>query len=170
MSDSIEYLIEGFIEGVRTIPHDVSVNLDPLQARQMGLDAAYAALAPMIWAEKVGETLDTTEATRLLKVSRQALAKRVAAGTLLGLPGRGTTHYPTWQFDFENGSLRPEAREIFEIFVTELGKLDAYALSVWMNSPSTSFGGIAPCEWIEKKRDPRPVLDAVRRVAGRLAS
>ncbi|MFF7279102.1 hypothetical protein [Streptomyces griseorubiginosus] len=170
MSDSIEYLIAGFAEGVHKIPHEVSVSLDPVQAHRMGLEAAYAVLAPMIWAARVGETLETTEVTRLLRVSRQALAKRVAAGTLLGLPGRGTTHYPVWQFDFENGSLRPDAREIFEIFVTELGKLDAYALSVWMNTPSSSFDGLAPCEWLVKKRDPRPVFDAARRVAGRLAS
>ncbi|MER6187733.1 hypothetical protein [Streptomyces sp. NPDC001652] len=170
MSDSIEYLIAGFTEGAHKIPHDVSVNLDPVAAHRMGLEAAYAALAPMIWAEKVGETLDTTQVTRLLQVSRQALAKRVTAGTLLGLPGRGTTHYPAWQFDFDNGSLRPEAREIFEIFVTELGKLDVYALSVWMNTPSALFDGLAPCEWLVKKRDPRRVLDAARRVAGRLAS
>jgi len=170
MSVSLDHLIKGFAEGVEELPAEVAANLTPAAARVMGRQAARYAIAPLIWSARLGDTLDTTQVARHLGVSRQALAKRLANGSILGLPGRGTTHYPVWQFTPELKAVRPDVREIFKIFVAELGSLDAYAVSAWMTTTSEELNGLSPKDWLLKKDDPQPVYDAASRTAGRLAS
>jgi hypothetical protein len=170
MSDAIELLMEGFAEGLDELPHDLAINLSPEDAKALGRKWARSGLAALIWATRLGDTLNTTEVSKRLHISRQALAKRLAAGTILGIPGRGTTHYPIWQFKPSQDEVRPEVREIFRIFVDELDSLDAHAVSSWMMTPSGDLRGLSPHDWLLKYDDPRPVYDAARRIASRLAS
>jgi len=97
MSDAVEQLIAGFADEVARLPAEVIVMLAPDEARSLGRRCARSGLASLIWASRLGDTLNTTEVSKRLKISRQALAKRMAAGTVLGIPGRTTTYYPIWQ-------------------------------------------------------------------------
>jgi hypothetical protein len=170
MSDAIEHLIEGFAEGLDELPQDLVINLSPEEARALGRKSARSGLAALIWATRLGDTLNTTEVSERLNITRQALAKRLAAGTILGVPGRATTYYPIWQFKPTQDEVQPEIREIFRIFVDELGSLDAFTLSSWMMTPSGDLQGFSPNAWLIRFDDPRPVYDAARRTASRLAS
>ena len=146
------------------------LNLSPDDARALGRRSARSGLAALIWASKLGDMLNTTEVSNRLGISRQALAKRLAAGTILGIPGRGTTLYPIWQFSPSQDEVRPEIREIFQIFVDELRSLDAYTVSSWMMTPSDDLRGFSPHHWLIKFDDYGPVYDAARHLASRLAS
>ncbi len=170
MSDSIEHLVEGFEEGLQDLPPDLVLQLPAAAAREAGRRAARAALAPLIWSARLGQTLNTTEVAEHLRVSRQALAKRQASASILGLPGRGTTLYPVWQFTPALDQVRPEVRQILKIFVAETGSLDAYAVAAWMTTASDELNGLSPKDWLLRKDDPQQAYDAARRTAGRLAS
>lgn len=170
MSDTIDQLKQGFADGVGEFEHDILINVDPDTARAIGRRAARSILAPLVLAAQLGETLDTAAVAEHLGISRQALAKRLTAGTILGVPGRGTTHYPMWQFTPRLDEVQAEIREIFKIFTTEMGSLDAYAIAAWMNTPTEELNGLSPHLWLRAKDDPQPVYDAAVETAGRLAS
>lgn len=141
------------------------------QAIEYARQAARGVLAPLAWSKAVGSRLNTTEVVTLLDVTRQALAKRVAAGTLLGLPGRGTTYYPTWQFDFERRVVRPEVGDVLDIFAETAADVDPLTIATWATTPQPEdLGGETPAGWLEGGLDPGPVFEAVRRAAKRLAS
>lgn len=170
MSDALDRLLEGFREGLGELPQELLINLHPDEAWALGRSSARIDVASLIWASKLGEMLTTTEVAARLRITRQALAKRLAAGTILGIVGRNTTHYPVWQFDPIDHDVRPEVREIFRIFVTSLGSLDAQTVSSWIMTPSRDLHGTSPHEWLLKRGEPQPVYDAARRLALRLAS
>ncbi|HEX5301688.1 MAG TPA: hypothetical protein VFW50_32325 [Streptosporangiaceae bacterium] len=170
MSDSLEHLKEGFADALAELPHDIAVNMAPDVARALGRDAARSAVASLVWSARLGDTLNTTQVATHLKLSRQALAKRLHAGTIVGLPGRGTTLYPVWQFKPTLDEVRAEAREILKIFANEPGGLNPYTVSAWMKTSSEDLNGLTPEEWLLKKDDPQPLYDAARRTVGRLAS
>jgi hypothetical protein len=170
MSDSVEHLVEGFKEGLQELPPDFVIHLSAAAAREAGRRAARAAIAPLIWSARLGQTLNTTEVTEHLGVSRQALAKRQTFGSILGLPGRGTTLYPVWQFTPTLDQVRPEVRQILKTFVAETGSLDVYAVAAWMTTASDELNGLSPVDWLLTDDDPQQVYGAARRTAGRLAS
>lgn len=170
VSDALEHLVEGFKEELQELPPDLVINLPAVDAREAGRRAARAAIAPLIWSSRLGQTLNTTQVTQHLRVSRQALAKRQANASILGLPGRGTTLYPVWQFTPGLDQVRPEVRQILKIFVDETGSLDAYAVAAWMTTASDDLNGLSPKDWLLKKDDPQQAYGAARRTAGRLAS
>ena len=170
MSDAVEQLIAGFADEVARLPAEVIVMLAPDEARSLGRRCARSGLASLIWASRLGDTLNTTEVSKRLKISRQALAKRMAAGTVLGIPGRTTTYYPIWQFEPDDGDVREEIREIFGIFQSALGSLDAHSVSAWMMTPCPDLHGMSPHEWLIKFGETSEVFDAARRTASRLAS
>jgi hypothetical protein len=170
MSDALDQLKEGFADVLSELQPDLVIDLDRDTARSIGRQAARSILAPLILAAQLGETLDTAAVTDRLGLSRQALAKRLAAGTILGVRGRGTTHYPVWQFTPRLDEVRPELREVFKIFSTELGSLDPYAVAAWLKTPAEELNGLSPHLWLNAKDDPQPVYDAARQTAGRLAS
>ena len=83
-------VIDGFVETLTT-DADLLREFDAHDAKRLGPRAASQVLAAARWSQVVGDRLDTTRVTRLLGVTRQALAKRQQTGSLLGLPGDGTT-------------------------------------------------------------------------------
>lgn len=162
-------MIEGFIAEVRSLPRSALDHLESSGARKLGQRAARSAMGPVIWAERAGRMIDTHHASELMRLTRQAISKRVAAGTLLGFPGRGTTHFPVWQFTDE-WEVSPDAREIFQIFKSALGRLDPYVVTSWMATESEELNGLSPSQWLTKKEDSEPVIAEARRAAERLAS
>ena|SRR5215472_705317 len=71
---------------------------DPLAgARLRGIEAKRQLL------EAEGGSISSTEAAKLLKISRQAVDKRRRENKLLGVElGKKGYHYPTWQFGLRN--------------------------------------------------------------------
>jgi hypothetical protein len=170
MSDAKEWIVEGFKEGIDRLPEDLLHNLLPEKAVEYGRRAARVAIAPVVWSLAMGDRLDTSQAMQALGVTRQALSKRVLAGSLVGVPGRGTTYFPAWQFDLDRGEVRPAVRHVIGTFAEELGKADPHLMSAWATTPQyEDLDGMTPADWVVKEMDLDRLIQAARRAAGRLA-
>ena len=139
---------------------------------------AQATAAPMLWAEAVGDRLDTRAVTMLLGVTRQALGQRVAADTLLGIPGQGTMWFPTWQFDVSRqpARVRPVVAKVLAVWRDALGsRCDPLLIAGWAAAPqfgelrSGDLADVTPSEWISRDGDEEPLLLAATRAARGLA-
>lgn len=142
------------------------------EALELGREAARAVLGPVLLREMLGEDrFDTAAAARLLQVTRQALHKRARAGRLLGVPGRGTTWYPAWQFDVNERRVRPAANAALAAWVAVLGNgLDPETVLAWANSPQPELSDQTPAEWIQNGGAEQPLVNSARRAARRLAA
>lgn len=166
-----EALVEGFRERLYQLPDRLMEPLVSAEAEELGRRAAMAALAPRLWADVVGDRFTTADLTQMLGVSRQALAKRVASGTLLGIPGKGTTVYPTWQFDMSADPIRvrPQVAAAFAVWVEELGTLDPYAVSAWARTAQAELDELSPIQYLDKNGDGEELVRTARIAAARLA-
>ena len=143
--------------------------LDVEEANRLGRRAAAQVLAAARWSQIVGDRLDTTQVSRLLGITRQALAKRQHTGSLLGLPGDGTTWYPTWQFDVDEGRIRPEVRDLIGAFRDRLDDIDPLVIAAWATTPQDEdLAGETPAQWLRAGRDPDQLRQAAERAAARL--
>ncbi len=121
----------------------------------------------------LGPTLASNEVVELLGVSRQALSKRVHAGSLLAVPGPHSTAnvYPLWQFDEEHRDVRAGIREVVGVFRSTLD--DAYlpeTVSVWMTTPNSELeADMSPAQWLARGGSPVPVVALAEELAARLA-
>ncbi len=161
---------EGFTERLATLVgrHPEAVgHLDLDEARELGARGADADLAPLIWAAAVGERWPTTTVTDFLGVTRQALHKRVVNGTALGLPGRGTTLFPVWQFDLGAHEVRPLVAEVITAFRDELGPVEPLLIASWATTDQPELG-MAPEEWLANGKDPTELVRIARRAASEL--
>ncbi len=115
--------------------------------------------------------LDTTEAADQLGITRQALYKRVKAGTLLGVPGRGTTYFPTWQFD-HNLQPRKAIRDVIGAF-RDAGVDDPLVVPSWAAKEQPELEGpglhYSPKDWIARGGKEEPLLLSARRTAATLS-
>lgn len=150
--------------------HEGLWDLDEERAAELGRDAAAAAVAPALWAQQVGDRYDTAAVVDLLGVSRQALHKRVANNSLLGIPGKGTTWFPRWQFDIERRQVRPVVAEIVAAFRAALGALDPLLVASWATTEQhEDLEGATPEDWMVARRDDHQLVAAARRAASGLA-
>lgn len=142
------------------------------EALELGREAAREVLRPVLLREMLGEDrFDTSAAARLLQVTRQALHKRARAGRLLGVPGRGTTWYPAWQFDLKERKVRPSAQAALGAWGEVLGPaVDPETVLAWANSPQPELSDQTPAEWVQNAGDEQPVVDSARRAARKLAA
>ena len=141
------------------------------EAMELGRRGAREALAPLLWKDLAGETFDTTQVIDLLDVTRQAINKRVRNGTLLALPGKRTTHFPVWQFDFDRREIRPVVKDVLQIFTAALGEVDPYVVTSWANSPQhEELEGLSPLDWITKGADEKMLRVSAQRTAAALAA
>jgi hypothetical protein len=162
-------MVHGFWEGLHALPDELLNDVLPDAAHDYGLRAARTAVAPLVWARAAGERLDTGQVMELLGVTRQALSKRVRAGSLVGVPGRGTTYFPAWQFT-ASGEVRPEVRHVIGCFSEALERPDPHLIAAWATTPQEEdLAGLSPAHWIEKGGDLDALMHAARRAAGRLA-
>ena len=144
--------------------------LDGEEAVRLGRRAAAQVLAAARWAQVVGDRLDTSQVTQLLGVTRQALAKRQQTGSLLGVPGDGTTWYPTWQFDSDEGRIRPEVRDVLGAFRDRLDDVDPLVVAAWATTPQDEdLAGETPAQWLRAGRDQDQLRRAAERAAARLS-
>lgn len=58
----------------------------------------------------------TPQVAEFLGITRQAINRRVRNRKMLGYSGGGTTLFPVWQFDRENGGIRPEVDDFLAQF------------------------------------------------------
>ncbi|MEV6527384.1 hypothetical protein AB0M43_36220 [Longispora sp. NPDC051575] len=168
MTKFADQIVEHFARAMQDLPRAVLEACDTVEAldddvlRACAREAAKAAVAPIIWGKAVGERFTTAEAVTILNVSRQSLNKKVAQGALLGIPGRGTTYYPRWQFDEAHQRVRPVVRDIVKIF-THGGTADPFTIAAWATTPQVNgLGGKTPAKWIVDGGDVRQVIQAAR--------
>lgn len=171
MGDAAAGLHDGFRERIDVLLDRRKEQLAQLsyeEARQLGIQGADTALAPLIWSGAVGERWSTTTVTELLYVTRQAVHKRVLNGTLLGLPGRGTTWFPVWQFDLNTHEVRAVVAEIISAFREELGSVDPLVIASWATTDQPELG-MSPEEWLSAGKDPTDLVPVARRASSALA-
>ncbi len=160
---------DSFVEQL-TAAAELLGKLDDEEAARLGRRAAAQVLASARWSQVVGDRLDTTQVTQLLGVTRQALAKRQSTGSLLGLPGDGTTWYPTWQFDIDAARIRPEVRDLIGAFRDRIDDVDPLVVAAWVTTPQDEdLAGETPAQWLRAGRDADQLRRAAERAAGRLA-
>lgn len=134
-------------------------------AAQLGRDAARWAAASVTWRKVAGDCIETADVTRMLDITRQAVAKRVKGGTLLGVPGRRTTLFPAWQFDEERRDIRPDVKYVLQLFRVEGGVDDPYLIIGWADTPQEELENLSPRQWIEQAKDDGPLKLAAERAA-----
>jgi hypothetical protein len=149
---------------------EILTKLETDEAGRIGRSAADSAVAASRWSQIVGDRLDTTAVAQLLGVTRQALAKRQATGSVLGLPGHGTSWYPTWQFNLDAGEIRPEVRDIVGAFRDRLDDVDPLLIASWAVTPQDEdLDGLTPEQWLRLGKDTHRLRLAAERAASRLA-
>lgn len=133
----------------------------------IGRHAGRQAAAALAWQSRVGDIMDTEQVTLLLGISRQALDSRKRTGSVLALPGAGTTHYPTWQFD-TNGAratVRPITVRIVTAFREAINDVSPFTIAAWATSPQPELNGRTPADWILRNGSDEPVVCSAQRTA-----
>lgn len=132
--------------------------------RRAGAQAAAAAA----WQSRLGDAIETDVVARLLGgVTRQALDSRKRTGSLFALPGAGTSHYPSWQFAFDDdgATVRPVVLRIVSEFREQFGDVSPFTIAAWAVSPQPELDEQTPADWIIQGGDDAPVVLAARRTA-----
>lgn len=160
---------EAFLDGLRGLD-DGDVSDDLLdEARRAGRRLVAAGR----WARLTGERVDTATLRSLLGISRQALHQRIAAGTVLAVPGVSTTWYPTWQLRRPDGGrveVRSVVTAVLQEFRSQLGSdVDALTLVSWAATEQPELDGSTPQAWIQAERADDAVVLAAGRAAAALA-
>ena len=163
-------LVDAFHQRLAVARHVVE-EISADEARELGAKAAEEVVASARWSQLVGDRIDTSEASRVLGISRQALSKRQASGSLLGLPGHSTTWFPTWQLDIEDKAIRPEVRDIIGAFRDALGEgADPFLIASWASTAQhEDLNGSSPAEWLAEGKDTEQLRQAAQRAAERSA-
>ena len=160
---------EGFMTALRSSKLNFG-ELSATNAEEIGGSAAAAAAAAAAWSSVVGERLETSQVSAMLGITRQALAKRQQAGSLIGLPGQRTTWFPVWQFDLTDRCVMPVVTEVISAFRHHLDPLDYSVIAAWARNPQPEdLDGHTPADWIVQHRDDDTVITAARRAAERFA-
>lgn len=116
-----------------------------------------------IYDQLVGPFYDTTGLTGWWGVSRQAIGKALATGTVIAcqLDGGGWV-YPTWQFD-DSGTVYPA---LIAVWATLRWAADPWNCAVWLRSPQSDLGDSSAVDWIADGRPLEAVLELAQRWAG----
>lgn len=139
----------------------------PEDAEAIGRRAAMAVLAGDAWERALGDLLTSAEARVLLGgVSREALRKRVASGSVIALrDDAGLTRYPRWQFDAVGGSPFGAVKRLNEVFAD--AGLDSWTLAAFATAPQPELGNRAPVDSLADP-DTGPLLLAAHRTVADL--
>lgn len=174
--DSQGALWEAFHEELSRLRYENSAldkeleNLATEEAQDLGRRAAAAVLAPLLWQIAVGDRWDVRHVAEFLGVSRQALYKRLAAGTALGVPGRGTTWFPTWQFEPDQRIIRAVTAQIISAFRDADPQIEGHVIAAWANQANPLLQNRTPADWIAGRGGEHEVVTAARRAAAGLAA
>ena len=134
-------------------------------AEALGRQAAMVVLAGSAWERALGELLTSAEARVLLGgVSREALRKRVASGSVIALrDDAGLVRYPRWQFDAASGAPFVAVKRINEVF-GDAG-LEPWTLASFATTPQPELGNRTPVEALADADLEPLLLSAHRAVA-----
>lgn len=138
------------------------------EAAAIGRRAALVVLAGDTWERALGDLLTSSEARVLLGgVSREALRKRVASGSMIALrDDAGAVRYPRWQFDAASDSVFPVVKRLNGVF-GDAG-LDAWTLASFITTRQPELGDRTPAAAFSDE-DPEPLLIAADRAAAELS-
>lgn len=135
------------------------------------VDAMVSALPTgNIYDESVGPFYDTATLIRWLGISKQAVLKRAASGTLIACQladHRRTRAYPTWQFNADRTVIE-HLPEVWKILRD--GANDPWTAALWLCSPNRDLDGKTAVEHLRAGGDPAPVLASARDDAARWAA
>ena len=170
LNERVLMLVDAFHERLSDARHVIE-EISADEAGVLGAKAAENVVASARWSRLVGDRIDTSEAVRVLGITRQALSKRQASGSLLGLPGHNTTWYPTWQLDTGKEAIRPEVRDVIGAFRDALGEgADPFLIASWASTAQhEDLNGLSPAEWLADGKDIEQLRQAAQRAAERLA-
>lgn len=134
-------------------------------AEALGRQAAMVVLAGSAWERALGELLTSAEARVLLGgVSREALRKRVANGSVIALhDDAGLVRYPRWQFDAASGTPFGVVKKLNEVFVD--AGLEPWMLASFATAPQPELGDRTPVEALADADMEPLLLSAHRTVA-----
>lgn len=120
-----------------------------------------------IYDQLVGPFYDTAGLTQWRGVSRQAINKAVAAGTVIAcqLEGSGWV-YPTWQFT-DSQTVHPH---LITLWQTLRESADPWTCAVWLRSPQEELGDRSAVDWIIDGRPVDTALELARADAQRWAA
>ena len=118
------------------------------------------------WSEIVGDPLSTAQASKLVGLSDEELKERLEDGRLLGIPGKRTVWFPSWQFDREQRCIRPVVKQVTAAFREHLREDDPLLVAAWATSRQwEDLDGETPANWIESGRSPEQVTESAHRAA-----
>jgi len=93
--------------------------------------------------------------------NRHALAARWRKeGRIFGVPYRGHTLYPAFQFD-EHGNLRPAIAEVLAALPRE--RMGDWEIALWWTAANGRLGGARPVDLLD--RESEPIVAAARGLA-----
>ncbi|MFD9826411.1 hypothetical protein ACFWXB_02950 [Tsukamurella tyrosinosolvens] len=140
----------------------------PLEDTDSIADASGAA-SPIgtPYEQLAGPFYDTAGLTRWLGLSEQALAKRVATGTVIACrqeDDRRTWLYPAWQFT--DHALIPGLADVWQI-LREGATADLWVAVFWLKAPHPKLGCVSPIDWLHTGRELDVVINETRADAAR---
>ena len=139
-------------------------------AMELGRRALRSALAPILWGVAIGERWDVRRTTEFLKISRQALYKKLRSGAILGLRGNGTTWFPVWQFDPQLGIVRSITARLLAVFREADPDVDPLVIAAWATKDQALLDGRSPAQWLAVGADDEAVLLSARRASAGLTA
>jgi hypothetical protein len=172
MGDGAEAVETGWRQGFNELQETHKGLLDGLdydEGVQLGRDAALTAIAPVLWRAQIGERWGTAQVTGFLQITRQAVYKKVRARGLLGIPGRGTTWFPAWQFDPSSHQVRLVVSLLLAEFHKADDQLSPLTIASWATTEQPELLDTTPATWISAGKDPAQVVQAARQTAANLA-
>lgn len=174
--DQFSVIEKGLVEELWRLFRDepsLQAELDRLsedEALELGRQGARAVLAPLAWSAAVAERWDVRRATEFLGISRQALYKRLRNGSALGIPGRGTTWFPVWQFDPRQKIVRAVTGSIVKAFRGADPQIDPLVIGAWATKENRFLDGKSPAAWVAADGRDEAVVMAAQRAAQGLAA
>lgn len=180
MADALASLKEGLERGLSEIVELHGVELDAAidegdleSVREIGRRAAALAASSLLWQHRVGgQLVDTAWVCEHLNVTRQAVAKKVATGQLIALPGGRSRQYPTWQFTAAIDTpalVLADVPRIIAAFREVYPDTTPVQIAAWANKVQPELEGRTPADWIDTGQPPEPLVLAARRAAAALA-
>lgn len=136
------------------VPADV---FDDIESIARSMTAALPTVG--VYDQLVGPFYDTAGLTQWRGVSRQAIHKAVAAGSVIAcqLEG-GQWVYPTWQFT-EAKTTHPALLALWAILRPAA---DPWTCATWLCSPQPDLGDRTAVDWVKEGRPLDPVLELAR--------
>jgi hypothetical protein len=106
------------------------------------------------WHEQIGPFYDTAGLTKLLGITRQAVADRVRRRRLLAVSTRDKRLlYPILQFDGPN--VLAGLPDVLMAFTDTT--VDGWAVAAWLTTPAAALGSRTPIDWVHAGEDPAPL-------------